>query len=1021
MLVAATSKLVTATLLVVAAVQYIRVLPVVVVVLLLLPFHVVTAAFVKPSFRAFAVSSPSLQRIQVFGREEDTAATTAVPMNSGAMTEKVALQQGRFGTLWQLSLAPCLSANPPSVLRCGEDARQFACVVPLDSDDNNDSDDCSVPTVNDQRSILCLHRFKIWWMQPQWVPTLCQIPAETLLILYQTKNGTETEHGISSSSQKTRYHLLLAVPLPIPIAFNSSTGVPTNEEEDETTSASATNAARWTFATSSLQGGNVGGYNRNETDSSLLYLCSNHHVTALYTGQCDDSDPYALIRDGVDLAAQLWRPTVATTISDTTDGATFATDKDTATLPTTTRHDTGTLLRHTLGWCTWNAMYTQVTGRGLVDAVQRLQGHCNIPIRWMIVDDGWQDTTSATATSESDSGLDLVNGQQWSRRLKSMREDVMKFPSSLTLKDTVAYLRRRQPLPGGGSDVDARRGAARGGLDAILVWHTLAGYWLGMQVDDCDHATTDSSQPPATDRPLPQGRLYYPAFPRGILDHDPSASDEASLDYGVGIPDNADQFYRRYHDYLVHHVGVDGVKVDAQAVTGILYDRTVQQPARTVPPDGRTTLDDIPPSPPSLALQSALAQSALSNFATTQMVATLPASEDTDRFTTEVVPVIHCMAHSPEIFFRLPGLHNDKDATTNGRHRRLPLLRVADDYYPDNEASHGAQIVACACNSLLLGHLAVPDWDMLTSTLTRPEFVQMHAIAKSLSGGPIYLSDNPNGAVPPNRTVVQWLCCVADGTTFPCRGAALPLESSLLVDPLAPPTLLGEPTPFVIWNTNGNVSATATSGTVGMFCLKGSGRWDSSKLDYSKDDSMTEHEESLRYRLALRPSDIPAFATSDYRTVQFLLVGFFTDLVQVVGQKEPTEFELGYLQSESVVTYPIFVLDPTTDVVALGMPAQINGAGAVQSIERDGADKTIRILAQGCGTFVLAVRSRARTVDAAIAVQVNGISVLHSTAAPQSMSPLKCDTFRAMGFDLISFTLPPFQASHDVVVSFGYS
>jgi hypothetical protein len=46
---------------------------------------------------------------------------------------------------------------------------------------------------------------------------------------------------------------------------------------------------------------------------------------------------------------------------------------------------------------------------------------------------------------------------------------------------------------------------------------------------------------------------------------------------------------------------------------------------------------------------------------------------------------------------------------------------------------------------------------------------------------------------------------------------------------------------------------------------------------------------------------------------------------------------------------------------------------------------------------------------------------VHSTVAPQSMSPLKCDKFRAMRFGLISFTLSTFQASHDIVVSFGKS
>jgi Raffinose synthase or seed imbibition protein Sip1 len=133
-------------------------------------------------------------------------------------------------------------------------------------------------------------------------------------------------------------------------------------------------------------------------------------------------------------------------------------------------------------------------------------------------------------------------------RLKSIREDAVKFPSPWTLKDTVAQLRQGQ---GNANGVD-RHGAACKGMDAILMWHTLAGYWLGLQVEDHNQAAKYPSQPPTTDWPLPPGRLFYPSFPSGILDHDPSASDKASLEYGVGIPDDAEHFYRQYYDYLVH-------------------------------------------------------------------------------------------------------------------------------------------------------------------------------------------------------------------------------------------------------------------------------------------------------------------------------------------------------------------------------------------------------------------------------------------------------------------------------------
>jgi hypothetical protein len=153
------------------------------------------------SLRAFAPAQAARARfgtrpptrIRGSGRTEDTV--TKVPMNSGgAMLEKVELQQGRFGTLWTLTLTPSL-ATSPTILRRGEDDRRFECAVPLDDDRS------TVPA--DQTSILCLYRFKIWWMQPLWVSTLGQTPPETLLILYQTNHCTETEHGRQLYSQKS--------------------------------------------------------------------------------------------------------------------------------------------------------------------------------------------------------------------------------------------------------------------------------------------------------------------------------------------------------------------------------------------------------------------------------------------------------------------------------------------------------------------------------------------------------------------------------------------------------------------------------------------------------------------------------------------------------------------------------------------------------------------------------------------------------------------------------------------------
>lgn len=56
---------------------------------------------------------------------------------------------------------------------------------------------------------------------------------------------------------------------------------------------------------------------------------------------------------------------------------------------------------------------------------------------------------------------------------------------------------------------------------------------------------------------------------------------------------------------------------------------------------------------------------------------------------------------------------------------------VSDDFYPANPASHTAHIANCAFNSLFMGCLVVPDWDMFHS---RHVAALLHATARAVSG-----------------------------------------------------------------------------------------------------------------------------------------------------------------------------------------------------------------------------------------------------------------------------------------------
>jgi hypothetical protein len=92
---------------------------------------------------------------------------------------------------------------------------------------------------------------------------------------------------------------------------------------------------------------------------------------------------------------------------------------------------------------------------------------------------------------------------------------------------------------------------------------------------------------------------------------------------------------------------------------------------------------------------------------------------------------ISCMSQTPQIIFHSQ-LPNNKPQVT---------LRNSDDFFPNEPDSHTWHIFCNAYNALFTQHLNVlPDWDMFQTT---HEFGSYHAAARCISGGPVYITDEP--------------------------------------------------------------------------------------------------------------------------------------------------------------------------------------------------------------------------------------------------------------------------------------
>ena len=213
------------------------------------------------------------------------------------------------------------------------------------------------------------------------------------------------------------------------------------------------------------------------------------------------------------------------------------------------------------------------------------------------------------------------------------------------------------------------------GVQSVYCWHALFGYWGGLH-------------------PFERGvkrfrpKVVLPRHTPGLLAVEPSQAWDPISVGGVGTadPEKLAEFYEELHLYLAD-AGEDGVKVDGQAIVGVL---------------GRGLGGG-----PNLArhLHAALEKSVKRHFPTNGL--------------------INCMCHSTENIF------NFGDSA---------LARVSDDFYPTNNASHTVHLANVAYLSMFMGEVVVPDWDMFHSL---GDAGPLHAAARAVGGCPVYVSDSP--------------------------------------------------------------------------------------------------------------------------------------------------------------------------------------------------------------------------------------------------------------------------------------
>jgi hypothetical protein len=190
------------------------------------------------------------------------------------------------------------------------------------------------------------------------------------------------------------------------------------------------------------------------------------------------------------------------------------------------------------------------------------------------------------------------------------------------------------------------------------------------------------------------------------------------------------------------------------------------------------------------------------------------------------VSLVGCMCHSTENLFNF---------------YETSLVRVSDDFYPKDEASQTVHLASCAYNSVMIGEIAIADFDMFHS---QHACAEMHAAARAISGGPVYVSDSPGKH---NATLLSRLV-LPNGRVLRTMLPARPTVDCLFKD-----VMNNGKTALKIWSLN------RANAVLGIFHVQGAS-WNGAKRIYEIHD-----RNPPMISVDCRPRDLPfEFASLDF-------------------------------------------------------------------------------------------------------------------------------------------------------------
>ncbi|KAF5455411.1 hypothetical protein F2P56_024988 [Juglans regia] len=414
------------------------------------------------------------------------------------------------------------------------------------------------------------------------------------------------------------------------------------------------------------------------------------------------------------------------------------------------------------------------------------------------------------------------------------------------------------------------------GLDDIYVWHALCGAWGGVR-PDATHL--NSKVIPCKVSPGLDGTMTDLAVVKIV-------------EGGIGLvhPDQAEDFYDSMHSYLAN-VGITGVKVDVIHTLEYISDEF----------GGRVDL--------AKAYYKGLSSSLSKNFKGSGLISSMQQCND--------------------FFF----LGTDQ----------ISMGRVGDDFWfqdPNGDPMgvywlQGVHMIHCAYNSMWMGQIIQPDWDMFQSDHLCAKF---HAGSRAICGGPVYVSDSVGGH---DFDLIKKLV-YPDGTIPRCQYFALPTRDCIFKNPL-----FDQKTILKIWNFN------KYGGVIGAFNCQGAG-WDPKEQrikgysDCYKPTSCSVHVRDIEWDQkteAAQMGEAEEYAVYLSEAEELHLTTPKADAIQVTIQ--PSTFEIFSF-------VPVEKLGPTLKFAPIGLTNMFNSGGSIQELEyiKSGTEMNVKIKVKGGGRFL---------------------------------------------------------------------